>query len=379
MEPWWQSGVLYQIYPRSFADSDGDGIGDLRGVIDHLDHLQALGVDGVWLSPITVSPNADWGYDVADYLDIQPEYGGLDDLDALVAKAGSLGIRILMDLVPNHTSDRHPWFVDSRSSRTARHRDWYVWADPKPDGSPPNNWQSHFGGGAWTLDGATGQCYLHNFTPGQPDLNWWNEEVREAFDGILRFWFDRGVDGIRVDAAPAIGKKEGLPDADYGGVFTFRTLDWVDNPHWDADEVHDVLRRWRKVGEEYDGERMFVAEAVVGSAERLSNYVRNDEMHSAFNFPFMKSAWEAGALRSVIDATLAQFGPIAVPSTWVMSSHDEVRLVTRYGRRTTSSGHFSDGWGEVSDLALGTRRARASQADFMKGKLKALCISSLRT
>ena len=186
---WWRDGVIYQVYVRSFADSNGDGIGDLRGVIEHLDHLGWLGVDGVWLSPVNPSPDLDWGYDVSDYRGIHPDLGDLRTLDELVGEAGSRGIRILLDLVPNHTSDRHPWFVDARSSRDAAHRDWYVWADPRADGSPPNNWRSIFGGSAWELDPATGQYYLHNFLPEQPDLNWWNEEVRGAFDDILRFWF----------------------------------------------------------------------------------------------------------------------------------------------------------------------------------------------
>ena len=210
--PWWRAGVLYQIYPRSFADSNGDGHGDLRGVIDHLDHLEWLGVDGVWLSPINTSPQADWGYDVADYKGIEPDFGSLEDLDRLVAEAGARGIRVLMDLVPNHTSDRHAWFVDARSSRQAEHRDWYVWADAKPDGSPPNNWRSSFGGPAWTWDEATGQYYLHNFLPEQPDLNWWNPDVGSAFENIIRFWFDRGVAGFRIDVAHAFVKDRSLRD-----------------------------------------------------------------------------------------------------------------------------------------------------------------------
>ena len=196
---WWKSAVLYQIYPRSFADSNGDGMGDLPGIIEHLDHLEWLGVDGIWLSPITPSPNADWGYDVSDFCAVDPDFGTLDDLDRLIADAGRRGIRVLMDIVPNHTSDQHPWFLDSRSSRTAEKRDWYVWADPKPDGSPPNNWVSSFGGPAWTLDPPTGQYFLHNHLEEQPDLNWWNEDVRATFEGIMRFWFERGVAGFRID------------------------------------------------------------------------------------------------------------------------------------------------------------------------------------
>jgi alpha-glucosidase len=194
--PWWQDGVIYEIYPRSYADSNGDGVGDLRGIVERLDHLAWLGIDGIWLCPVTVSPDTDWGYDVADYCRVQPVFGTLEDFDVLVAEAGRRGMRVLLDLVPNHTSSKHPWFRQARI-RTAPRRDFYVWADPKPDGSPPNNWLSSFGGPAWTMDPVSRQYYLHNFLPSQPDLNWWNEEVREAFDEILRFWFDRGVAGFR--------------------------------------------------------------------------------------------------------------------------------------------------------------------------------------
>ncbi len=191
-EPWWKRGVLYQVYPRSFADSNGDGVGDIGGIVEHLDHLEWLGVDGIWLSPVTVSPNADWGYDVSDFCAIAPELGTLDEFDGLVAAAADRGIRILMDIVPNHTSDQHPWFVDSRSSRTAEHRDWYVWADGTAEGGPPNNWVSSFGGPGWTFDETTGQYYFHNHLEAQPDLNWWNDEVRDVFDGIFRFWSRSG-------------------------------------------------------------------------------------------------------------------------------------------------------------------------------------------
>jgi alpha-glucosidase len=203
--PWWRGGVLYEIYVPSYSDADGDGFGDLAGVISRLDHLAWLGIDGLWLSPITPSPNADWGYDVADYTDVDPAYGDLTTFDRLVAEAGGRGIGVLVDLVPNHTSDRHPWFVESRSSRDAARRTWYVWADPAPDG-PPNNWISVFGGPAWTFDSAGGQFFLHNFLPQQPDLDWWNPEVRDAFDEILRFWLDRGAAGFRIDVAHGVVK-----------------------------------------------------------------------------------------------------------------------------------------------------------------------------
>jgi len=202
VEPsWWRDGVLYQIYPRSFADSNGDGIGDLKGITARLDHLEWLGIDGIWLNPTFPSPNEDWGYDVSDYKGVHPDLGTLEDLDELIAEAGARGIRILLDLVPNHTSDRHPWFQDALSGRDARYRDFYVWADPAPDGGPPNNWISNFGGPAWTWHESTGQYYLNQFLPSQPDLNWWNEELREAIDDVLEFWFARGVAGFRIDVA----------------------------------------------------------------------------------------------------------------------------------------------------------------------------------
>jgi alpha-glucosidase len=359
--------VMYEVYPRSFADGNGDGDGDLPGVLERLPYLADLGVDGIWIAPWYPSPMADGGYDVSDFCDIHPMFGTLADADAVLAKARELGLRVIIDVVPNHTSDQHPWFQAAlRATPGSPERDRYLFHDGSGEQgeNPPNNWISCFGGSGWEriteTDSRPGQWFLHTFALEQPDLNWRNEDVLKAFDDILRFWFDRGVDGIRVDAAPAIGKKEGFPDADYGGDLRFLTLQWLDNPHWDVDEVHDVFRRWRGVADSYPGDRTFVAEAVVGSAERLSNYLRPDEMHSAFNFPYMKSAWDATALRTVIDASLAQFGPIGAPSTWVMSSHDETRLVTRYGRKTTSSAFVTDGQGETSDPVLGTRRARAA-------------------
>ena len=247
---WWQNAVLYQIYPRSFADHDGDGIGDLPGITSKLDHLAWLGVDGLWISPVFPSPNADWGYDVADYCGIHPELGTLADLDTLVARASGLGLRVLLDLVPNHTSVEHPWFVDSRSGREAAHRDWYVWADPQPDGSPPNNWKSAFFGPAWTLDPVTGQYYLQMFLAEQADLNWWSDAVRDEFDRILRFWFDRGVDGFRIDVAHMIVKDRLLrdnPPATDDDHFYDRARGQQPVYTSNRPEVHDVHRRWRRV------------------------------------------------------------------------------------------------------------------------------------
>jgi alpha-glucosidase len=333
-DPWWKSGVLYQIYPRSFGDSNGDGIGDLAGIIDHIDHLAWLGVDGIWLSPTMVSPNADWGYDVANYCDVSPEYGTLDKLDALVVEAGRRGIRVLLDLVPNHTSDRHEWFVAARSSKTADRRDWYVWADPKPDGSPPNNWVSSFGGPAWTLDKATGQYYLHNFLPEQPDLNWWNDEVRDAFDSILRFWFDRGIAGFRIDVANMVIKDAELRDnppateADHWMVKLFgqRSVYNSNRP-----EVHDVLGRWRRLAESYTPPRVLVGETNVEELDTLISFYGSgdDELHLAFNFVFIESSFEAEALRDVVEGTEARLPAVAWP-VWTGSNHDVSRFVSRW-------------------------------------------------
>ena len=314
--------MLYQIYVRSFADSEGNGIGDLRGVIDRLEYLEWLGVDALWLSPITVSPDTDWGYDVSDYTDVQPALGTLETLDELVAEAGERGMRVILDLVPNHTSDRHPWFADARSSRDARHRDWYVWADPKPDGSPPNNWRSTFRGApAWTLDEATGQYYLHNFLPTQPDLNWWHEEVRDAFDGILRFWLDRGIAGFRIDVAHGIVKDRELRDNPDPAVSTYNA---------NRDDVHEVHKRFRRVVDEYEPERVLLGETWVMEPERLARFYGNgsDELHLAFNFPFAFAPLEAAALSAVVERTEAALPPGAWP-VWMLSNHDIERFTTR--------------------------------------------------
>ncbi len=331
---WWRDGVHYQIYPRSWADSDGDGVGDLRGVIDRLDHLAWLGVDGVWLSPIMVSPDADWGYDVADYTAVQPTLGTLAEVDELIAAAGRRDLEIILDLVPNHTSIEHPWFAESRASRDSPKRDWYVWADPRPDGSLPNNWLSTFGGPAWTLDDTTGQYYLHNFTPGQPDLNWWNEEVRAEFDRILRFWFDRGVAGCRIDVAHAIVKDKELrdnppvTDADH----------WMDRlrgqrPVYNQcrPEVHEVHRRWRSLADSYDPPRVLIGETFVFDVPTMASfYGTGDELHLAFNIPLLHTAFEAGALREVVEETEAEIPPDGWP-VWTAGNHDVSRFPTRWG------------------------------------------------
>jgi alpha-glucosidase len=364
---WWPNAVVYEVYPRSFADGNGDGEGDLAGLRAHLPYLADLGVDGIWIAPWYPSPMADGGYDVSDLTGIHPMFGTIDDADAVIREAHALGLRVIIDIVANHTSNEHPWFQRALSAAPGSpERARYFFRDGKGEGGnePPNNWISAFGGSAWTRltepDGTPGQWYLHLFAEEQPDLDWLCPEVLAEFDDVLRFWLDRGVDGLRIDAAPALGKREDLPDADYGGILQFRTVEWDDNPHWDIDEVHSIFRRWRALADSYEGERIFVAEAVVGTAERLGNYLRPDEMHTAFNFPYMKAPWSAGPIRAVIDDTLATLAPVGVPATWALSSHDETRLVTRYGRKTTSSAHISDGQGEASDTELGTRRARAA-------------------
>lgn len=323
---WWREGVIYHVYVRSFADSNGDGIGDLPGVTAHLDHLAWLGVDAIWLSPVMRSPNADWGYDVADYCSIDPELGTLEDFDRLVAEAGRRGIRVLNDLVPNHTSDRHSWFSDPER------RNWYVWADPAPDGGPPNNWVSNFMGPAWTLDEASGQFYLHNFLPQQPDLNWWEPAVADAFDEILRFWFDRGVAGFRIDVCHVIVKDRELRDNppatdDDDAITRLRGQKQVFNAN--RPEVHDVLRLWRSLARQYDPERLLVGETFFGDVELLpSFYGSDDEIHLAFNIAFLFRKFSL-ALADVVDQVETLFPQHAWPC-WVGSNHDVSRFPTRW-------------------------------------------------
>jgi alpha-glucosidase len=313
LESWWREGVLYQVYPRSFADSNGDGVGDLPGLIGRLDYLEWLGIDGVWLNPTMPSPNADWGYDVADYRDVHPELGTLADLDRLVAEAGKRGIRVLLDLVPNHTSDRHPWFLEARGSPSARRRDWYVWADPKPDGSPPNDWVSVFDGPAWTFDESTGQYYLHQFLAEQPDLNWWNDEVGSEFDDILRFWFARGIAGFRIDVAHAIVKDPLLRDS---GI---------------QPGVHDVHRRWRKLADGQEPARVLLGETHIRELEQMIAFygTGEDELHLAFNFPFVYAGFEAEELSAVVAET-ERLLPEAAWPVWTGSNHDSGRFPTRW-------------------------------------------------
>jgi alpha-glucosidase len=330
---WWSNAVCYQIYPRSFADSNGDGIGDLRGITAHLDHLQWLGIEVLWLSPTFPSPNADWGYDIADYRGVHPELGTSEDLDELLAEAARREILVLLDLVPNHTSVAHPWFVDSRSSRDAAHRDWYVWADPLPDGSPPNNWVSAFLGSAWTLDERTGQMFLHNFLDEQADLNWWNDDVRDEFDAILRYWFDRGVSGFRIDVAHMIVKDRELrdnPPAGDGDPLLAQLRGQVPTYNSNRPEVHDVHRRWRKVANEYDPPRLLVGETFVDHVEEVIPYYgTGDELGLAFNIPFLQAPFDAAQLRDLVELT-EELLPEGCAPVWAGSNHDVSRLPTRW-------------------------------------------------
>jgi len=330
--PWWRSGVVYQVYPRSFADADGDGVGDLEGVRQHLDHLAWLRVDAVWLSPFYRSPMADFGYDVADYCDVDPLFGDLDGFDRLVTEAHALGIRIVVDLVPNHTSDQHPWFLAARSSRDDPKRDWYVWRDGGGPDVPPNNWRGAFvdDSRAWTWDDATEQWYLHHFLPEQPDLNWENPEVVEAMHDVMRFWLDRGVDGFRIDVVHCIGRDQAFPDAD---------PQWDGVPHCAFNEhpsTHEHIRGMRRLADSYDGDRVLIGETALPGTQWVAPYYGDgDELHLAFNFGATHAAWDAAVWHRRLDRIQALLGPRGAWPTWVLSNHDIPRHRTRHGGSET--------------------------------------------
>ncbi|MFF0718602.1 glycoside hydrolase family 13 protein [Micromonospora sp. NPDC003816] len=346
---WWRSAVVYQVYVRSFADSDGDGIGDLQGIRERLPYLRDLGVDALWLTPFYTSPMVDGGYDVADYRDVDPMFGTLGDFEAMITDAHALGLRIIVDLVPNHTSDQHPWFQAALAAAPgAAERARYLFADGRgEDGAqPPNDWESIFGGPAWTrID--DGQWYLHLFDPTQPDLNWRHREVRAEFEDVLRFWLDRGVDGFRIDVAHGMIKADGLPDVGFSSMTTGRRQSELLGkgrlPYFDQDEVHDIYRTWRPILDSYPGGRMAVAEAWAETPQRLARYIGPDELHQAFSFDFLDATWSADSFRKVIDTALGESTIVGAPTTWVLSNHDRQRHVTRYG-----------------DGEVGLRRARAA-------------------
>jgi alpha-glucosidase len=358
--PWWRHAAIYQIYVRSFADGDGDGTGDLAGVRDRLPYLRELGVDALWFTPWYTSPMADGGYDVADYRDIDPLFGTLAEAGRLIEEAHRQDLRVLVDLVPNHCSDQHRWFRQALAEgpgSAARRRFWFLPGRGEDGELPPNDWHSYFGGSAWTriteADGGPGPWYLHMFAPQQPDLNWEHPEVRTEFEDILHFWLRLGVDGFRIDVAHGLVKKPGLPDVG-------AAPDPTDLPYQDIDGVHEIYRSWREILDGYDGERIFVGEVWLPTAEQFARYLRPDELHSAFNFDFLCCAWDAGALREVVDSTLAAHAPVGAPPTWVLSNHDTIRHVTRYGRADTSFDMGDKRLADPSDPVLGRRRARAA-------------------
>jgi alpha-glucosidase len=328
---WWQKGIIYQIYPRSYQDSNGDGVGDLRGIAGRLDYVRGLGVDAIWLSPIYPSPMHDFGYDVADYTDVHPLFGTLADFDHLLAETHARGLKLLLDLVPNHTSDEHAWFVESRSGRDNPKRDWYIWRDPAPGGGPPNNWLSYFGGPAWTLDEATGQYYLHQFVKQQPELNYRNPEVLAAMLDAMRFWLDRGVDGFRVDVIWLMIKdaqfRDEPPDPNWDGVNPHNSLRHIYTA--DQPEVHDIIRQMRALLDSYD-DRVMVGEIYLPYDRTATYYGHGDECHLPFNFHLITSPWKAHAVRRLVEEYEASLPPDGWPN-WVVGNHDQHRIASRVG------------------------------------------------
>ncbi len=357
---WWRHAVIYQVYIRSFADGDGDGVGDLAGVRTRLPYLRELGVDAIWFTPWYVSPMADGGYDVADYRAIDPAFGTLEEAEALIADALRLGIRTIVDIVPNHVSDRHPWFQAALAAgpgSAERERFWFRPGRGPNGDEPPTGWISEFKGVPWSRttnpDGTSGDWYLHLFTAEQPDLNWDHPDVRAEHEAILRFWFDRGAAGVRIDSAALLVKDPELPevpDDPLPGA----------HPIHDRDDLHEIYRGWRAVADSYAGDRLLVGEVWLPDAERFARYLRPDELHTAFNFDFMARPWDAASLRESIDVTLEAHAPVGAPATWVLSNHDVTRPVTRYGREDSSFAFARKRIGTPTDVALGRRRARAA-------------------
>jgi alpha-glucosidase len=367
---WWRDAVIYQVYPRSFADGNGDGMGDLPGITARLPYLRDLGVDAVWLSPFYASPQADAGYDVADYRAVDPMFGTLTDADDLVRAAHALDLRVIVDLVPNHCSDQHEWFkLALREGPGSPIRDRFHFRPGKGEHGelPPNDWESIFGGPAWTrtvtAGGTPGEWYLHLFAPEQPDFNWNHPAVHDEFRSVLRFWLDLGVDGFRVDVAHGLVKAEGLPDI--GHAEQLSLLGTSAMPYFDQDGVHEIYRGWRRILDEYSpslrpggppGERIAVAEAWTPTIERAALYLRPDELHQAFNFEYLSTGWDAAALRRVVDRSLTAMGAVGAPATWVLSNHDVTRHATRFANPPGAGTQLR----EPGDRELGLRRARAA-------------------
>ena len=349
---WWRDAVIYQVYPRSFSDGNGDGVGDLAGIRAKLPYLQWLGVDAIWFNPWYASPMADAGYDVADYRAIDPIFGTLAEAESLIEEAHALGIRIIVDVVPNHVSNVHPWFQAALAAAPGSPERDLFWFRPgrgEHGELAPTEWISPFGGGTWTRV-PDGQWYLHLFDSAQPDLNWEHPAVRAEFESVLRFWFDRGVDGIRIDSAALLAKDPALPEVDPAGP----------HPFTDRDDVHEIYRAWRRIANSYGGDRALIGEVWLPDTKRFANYLRPDELHTAFNFDFLCCPWDAGRLRTVITETLSSHAPVGAPTTWVLSNHDVTRHVTRYGREDTSFSFAARRHDTPVDVALGTKRARAA-------------------
>jgi alpha-glucosidase len=359
-ELWWRHAVIYQVYVRSFSDANGDGIGDLAGVRSRLPYLADLGVDAIWFTPWYLSPLADGGYDVADYRTIDPAFGSLQEAEQLIAEARKLGIRTIVDIVPNHVSDQHRWFQAALAAGPGSPERARFWFKPGrgPDGCEmPNDWTSNFWGKAWTRttnpDGTAGDWYLHLFSPEQPDLNWGHPDVRAEHEDVLRFWFDRGVAGVRIDSAALLAKDPSLPEIPAEPVPG-------NHPNTDRDELHDIYRGWRAVADSYQDRRVLVGEIWLPDHDRFAKYLRPDELHTAFNFDFLVQPWEAASLRESIDRTLAAHAPVNAPATWVLSNHDVTRPVTRYGQDDSSFAFANKRPDTPSDLEKGRRRARAA-------------------
>ncbi len=362
---WYRSAVTYQLYLRSFADSDGDGLGDIGGIRSRLPYLTALGVDAVWVNPWYPSPQADGGYDVADYRDVHPPFGDLAQARALIGEAHAAGLKVLLDIVPNHTSDEHPWFRAARAAAPgSAERARYIFRPGTGENGelPPNDWQSVFGGSAWQRVGASGEWYLHLFDPKQPDLNWDNPQVRAEFESVLRFWFDLGADGFRIDVAHGLIKDPELPSLNLTDQQLLGRVRTADHPYWDRPGVLEVWQEWRKVGDSYDPPKVFVAEAWVQSSARLAEYLRPERLHTAFDFELMRSRWHAKELRDTARASLEAHDSVGAPVMWTLSNHDVTRHVTRLGRpQRRSADEDQHAWPEgETDLLLGTRRARAA-------------------
>ncbi|MBZ5739923.1 glycoside hydrolase family 13 protein [Nocardioides mangrovi] len=359
-QDWWRGASIYQVYPRSFADADGDGTGDLAGVRTRLAYLSTLGVDALWFTPWYPSPMADGGYDVADYRAIDPQFGNLAEAEGLIRDAAAVGIRTIIDVVPNHVSDQHAWFraaLAAGPGSPERERFWFRDGRGEDGGLAPNGWVSEFGGPAWSRvigpDGVPEQWYLHLFAPGQPDINWGHPDVVRDHEEILRFWFDRGVAGIRIDSAALLAKDERLPDV-------VGRPDPGEHPYVDREDLQDIYRSWRRIAESYGPDRVLIGEVWLPDAERFARYLRPGVLHAAFNFDYMTAPWDAKALRASIEQTLDVHDRVGAPATWVLSNHDVTRPVTRYGREDTAFAFDTKRFGIPTDLGLGTRRARAA-------------------